>query len=133
VQSASGGSVHGSAVPLPSGQQTPAEHLHSKITLIEHDPCFSSASRADVTRCAGRYIAQVGGVADEALKQAASTDHAGDVRQAARALQKASGTFQSCHGSAKQCARELSAVDGRLRALDSALVPGSPSAPPSHG
>jgi hypothetical protein len=133
VQSVSGGSVHGSAVPLPSGQQTPAEHLHSKITLIEHDPCFSSESRAEVTRCADRYIAQVGGVADQARKQAAGTAHAGDVEQAARALQKASGRFQSCHGTANQCAGELSTVNGRLRALDSALAPGSTSAPPSHG
>lgn len=135
-QSASGGSVHGSAVPLPSGQQTPAAHLHSKISLIEHDPCFSRVSRADVTRCAGRYIAQVGGIADEALRQAPNSPDPGAVRNAARALQKTSGEFQSCHGGAKRCARELSAVQHRLSGLDSVLLQqarSGSSTPPSHG
>jgi hypothetical protein len=136
IQQASGGSVHGSAVPPPSGQQTPAAHLRSKITLIERDPCFSDEPRADVTRCAGRYSAQVGGVAQAAVREASGTSEPGKVRHAARALQQASGTLQSCNATTSRCASELAAVDARLSALESALAghaTSRSSAPPSHG
>jgi hypothetical protein len=136
MQAVSGGSVKGSAVPLAPGHESPAAHLHSKITLIERDPCFTGGPGADAGHCTGRYIGEVGGVAQEALNETAHAPQATDVQQASRALQKASGAFQTCDRTGTQCASKLATVNDRLRALGLALDgPAQPSGstPPSHG
>jgi hypothetical protein len=136
MQAVSGGSVKGSAVPLAPGRESPAAHLHSKITLIERDPCFTGGPDGDASHCTGRYIGEVGGVAQEALNQTAHAPQAADARHAARALQKASGAFQTCGRTGTRCARKLATVNDRLRALGSALTgpaQHTSSTPPSHG